>query len=118
MPWGIHRREFQPFVCTHLGKQFQVRIYRFLADPKPNRTVRASFSDGYSRTGFESCWGSATRISTLMLSSRLTLTITSTELYPGVRGDDYCVIVNGCSYVDDGFRAKMYALRLWYSTSG
>jgi hypothetical protein len=31
--------------------------------PKPLRTARASFSDGYSCTAFESCFGFATRIS-------------------------------------------------------
>ena len=54
--------------------------------PKSNRTARASFSDGYSCTGFESCWGLATRISTLSLSKRLTLTITSMGASPRLRG--------------------------------
>ena len=31
--------------------------------PKPLRTARASFSDGYSCTAFESCFGFAARIS-------------------------------------------------------
>jgi hypothetical protein len=34
MPWDIHRWEFQLLVCTHLRKQFQVRVYCLLADPK------------------------------------------------------------------------------------
>jgi len=32
MPWNIHRREIQLFVCTPLGKQFQVGIYCLFAD--------------------------------------------------------------------------------------
>jgi hypothetical protein len=30
----IHGWEFQLLICTHLGEQFEVKIYSLLADPK------------------------------------------------------------------------------------
>ena len=43
MLWNIHGREVQLLVCTHLGKQFQVGIYCFLADPKVQQDCPSLF---------------------------------------------------------------------------
>jgi hypothetical protein len=32
--WDIHRGEIQLLVCTHLGKQCQMNVYRLFADAK------------------------------------------------------------------------------------